>query len=154
VGLGLARELEKRADAPPKARPAPPPPAPALPTTDFYGRAVFSTFIASLVALLFVVLKVEEVFPHDAQLTVRIVLTVVLSVGALLQLTNWRQANQRLAQRLLSRTWGPRGAMNRREKAYARICRDLLTIAGIVWLAAAVFELLVLVGVSDATVVG
>src|SRR5262249_52453558 len=29
VGLGIARELEKRADAPPKAPPEPPPPPPA-----------------------------------------------------------------------------------------------------------------------------
>ena len=45
-------------------------------------------------------------------------------------------------QRVLNRVWGPRGAMNRREKSFARICRDLLTLVGIVWLAAAVFELL------------
>jgi hypothetical protein len=32
--------------------------------------------------------------------------------------------------------------MNRREKSFARICRDLLTLVGIIWLAAAVFELL------------
>ena len=53
-----------------------------------------------------------------------------------------RGANQRLVQRVLNRVWGPRGAMNRREKSFARICRDLLTLVGIVWLAAAVFELL------------
>jgi hypothetical protein len=38
--------------------------------------------------------------------------------------------------------WGPRGAINRREKTLARISRDFMTLVGIVWLAAAVFELL------------
>ena len=38
--------------------------------------------------------------------------------------------------------WGPRGAMNRREKTVARVCRDLMTLLGIAFLAAAVFELL------------
>jgi hypothetical protein len=79
---------------------------------------------------------------HDVKLTVRLVLAGVLFLEAFLLLSNWRGANQRLVQRLLNRVWGPRGAMNRREKSFARICRDLLTLVGIIWLAAAVFELL------------
>ena len=154
VGLGIARELEKRADAPIPTRPAPPPPPPPLPTTGFYGRTVFALFVTSAVAILFVVIRAEKVFPHDAREWLRIVLTVVLSLGALVQLTNWRHANERLVQRLLTRAWGPRGPMNRRERTFARICREGLTIVGIVWLAAAVFEFLIAIGVSDANVVG
>jgi hypothetical protein len=78
----------------------------------------------------------------------------VLALGALIQLTNWHQANESLTQRLLNRVWGPRGPMNRREKTFARILREFLIIVGIAWLAAAVFELLIALGVSDATVVG
>jgi len=154
VGLGISRELEKRADAPPQARPAPPPPPPPLPTVDFYGRTVFALFVASAFAILCVVIRMEKVLPHDVREWWRIVLTVVLSLGALVQLTNWRQANQRLVQRLLTRAWGPRGPTNRREKTFARVCREGLTLVGIVWLAAAVFEFLIAIGVSDANVVG
>ena len=39
--------------------------------------------------------------------------------------------------------WGPRGAVTRRERFFARGVRDVLTLLGIIFLAAAVFELLV-----------
>ncbi|HEY3922912.1 MAG TPA: hypothetical protein VGL76_12475 [Gaiellaceae bacterium] len=154
VGLGVARELEKRADAPPRARAEPPPPPPPLPTKDFYGRMIFALLIASLVATLFVVLKVDQVLPHEARGWFRIVLTVILGLGAFVQLSNWRRANERLAQRFLTRVWGPRGPMNRREKTFARIGREGLALVGIIWLAAAVFEFLIAIGVADAGVVG
>ncbi len=62
---------------------------------------------------------------------------------AALLISNWRQSNERIGQRLLNRAWGPRGPMNRREKMFARIVRDALTLLGIGFLAAGVFELLV-----------
>jgi hypothetical protein len=144
VGLGLARELEKRAEAPPKARPEPLPPPPPANTRGFVGRLAFAGLVASLVAFLLVVLRFETLLgsTHGAKLTVRLVLAAVLFLEAALLLSNWRGANQRLVQRLLNRVWGPRGAINRREKTFARICRDAMTLVGIVWLAAGVFELL------------
>jgi hypothetical protein len=39
--------------------------------------------------------------------------------------------------------------MNRRERSFARICREVLALAGIAWLAGAVFELLVALGWAD-----
>ena len=142
VGLGIARELEKRAEAPAKPEPLPPPP-PAN-TGGVVGRLVFAGLVGSVFAFLLVVLRVETLLgsTHDAKLTVRLVLAGILFLEAALILSNWRGANQRLVQRLLNRVWGPRGAMNRREKTFARICRDVLTLVGILWLAAAVFELL------------
>ncbi len=158
VGLGLARELEKLeklADAPPKERPAPPPPPPPLPTRDLFGRAVFATWVVSLAALLLVLLHAQKTIgSHEAKLVFESVLTAVLFAGALVFLTNWRRANLRLVQRVLTRAWGPRGPANRRERAFARILRDLVTLAGIALLAGAVFELLVALGWSDATTVG
>jgi len=152
VGLGIARELEKRAEAAPKARaeaapkarPEPLPPPPPANTGGFVGRLVFAGLVGSLIAFLLVVLRFETLLgsTHDAKLTIRLVLAAILFLESFLVLSNWRGANQRLVQRLLNRMWGPRGAMNRREKTFARICRDLLTLVGIVWLAAAVFELL------------
>ena len=154
VGLGVARELEKRADAPPRARPQPPPPPPPLPTKDLFGRTIFALLVASFVAVPFVVLKVDQVLPHAAREWFRIVLTVVLGLGAFVQLSNWHRTNERLVQRLLTRIWGPRGPMNRREKTFARIGREGLAILGIIWLAAAVFEFLIAIHVADAGVVG
>jgi hypothetical protein len=72
----------------------------------------------------------------------RIVLAAVLAGEAYLLLSNWRHANERLGQRVLTRVWGPRGAVTRRERVFARGLRDGLTLVGIVWLAAAVFEVL------------
>jgi len=144
VGLGIARELEKRAEAPAKPKPEPLPPPPPANTGGFVGRLVFAGLVGSVFAFLLVVLRVETLLgsTHDAKLTVRLVLSAILFLEAGLILSNWRGANQRLVQRLLNRVWGPRGAMNRREKTFARICRDVLTLVGILWLAAAVFELL------------
>ena len=144
VGLGIARELEKRAEAPPKPKPEPLPPPPPANTRGFVGRLVFAGLVASGIAFLLVVLRFETLLgsTHDAKLVVRLVLAGILFLEAFLLLSNWRGANQRLLQRLLNRVWGPRGAMNRREKTFARVGRDLLTLVGIVWLAAAVFELL------------
>jgi hypothetical protein len=150
VGLGIARELEKRADAPPKAKPEPPPPPPPMPTTDVYGRAVFVAFVAAAIALGLVMTHLEKAVPtHDAKQVLRIVLTVALACGAFVQLTNYRQANQRIVQRLLTRIWGPRGPVNRRERSFARLCREVLVLVGIAWLAGAVFELLVALGWAD-----
>jgi hypothetical protein len=144
VGLGIARELEKRTEAAPKARPEPLPPPPPANIGGFVGRLVFAGLVGSLIAFLLVVLRIETLFgsSHDAKLTIRLVLSAILFLESFLLLTNWRGANQRLVQRLLNRMWGPRAAMNRREKTFARICRDGMTLVGIIWLAAAVFELL------------
>jgi hypothetical protein len=144
VGLGIARELEKRADAPPKAPPEPPPPPPAENTRGVIGRLAYFGLIAAAVAFVLVLLRIETLIGSgsNAKLIFRLVLTGLLFFEAVLLLTNWRGANQRLVQRVLTKMWGPRGAMNRREKSFARICRDLMTFVGIAFLAAAVFELL------------
>jgi hypothetical protein len=144
VGLGIARELEKRADAPPKAPPEPPPPPPAEDTRGVVGRVAYLGLIAAAVAFVLVLLRIETLIGSGSstKLIFRLVLAGLLFFEAVLLVTNWRGANQRLVQRVLTKMWGPRGAMNRREKSFARICRDLMTFVGILFLAAAVFELL------------
>jgi hypothetical protein len=147
AGLALQRELEKKTAAA-AARPvpveaAPPPPPPPVPTTDFFGRAVFYSFVVSLVAFLLVVLRVEMVIGHHGGKTIfRLILAVVMFVEAYLLTSNWRRANQRLVQRVASKLWGPRAAATRREKFFVRLLRDALTLVGIVFLAAGTFELL------------
>lgn len=144
AGAAAVREYERQSAARPKPAPAAPAPMPAaLPTTDLLGRTVFAGFVAALVALVLVALRVENlVGAHEPRLVFRLVLAGILAFESLLLLSNWRGLNQRLGQRLLTRMWGPRGAVTRREKAFARALRDALTLVGIAFLAAAVFELL------------
>jgi hypothetical protein len=144
VGVGIARELEKRADAPPKARAEPPPPPPPENTRGFVGRLAFLGLVAAAIAFLLVLLRVETLVgsSHNAKLIFRLVLSGLLLLEAFLLLADWRGAKQRLVQRVLTKMWGPRGPMNRREKSFARVCRDLLAFVGLAFLAAAIFELL------------
>src|SRR6266540_4488268 len=71
VGLGIARELDKLADAPPKARPAPPPPPPPVRTGGVIGTAVFYAFIVGLVAGVLSVLKADELAHGTPRLVFR-----------------------------------------------------------------------------------
>jgi hypothetical protein len=145
AGIVLGREVDRRATAA-AARPAPaapPPPPPPVPTQDLYGRAVFGTFVGSLVALLVVMLHGEDLFAGSARTISRLVLGAIMLLEAALLTSNWRGANERIGQRLLNRVWGPRGAENRRERVFARVVRDGLTLVGIALLAAGVFAVLV-----------
>jgi hypothetical protein len=144
AGAAAAREYERQAAArPAPVRAEPPPPPPALRTNDPLGWAVFVGFLVALVALALVALRVETLFgSHTVTLVFRLAAAVVLFLEASLLTSNWQGANQRLGQRLLNRVWGPRGAVTRREKTFARALRDVLTLIGIAFLAGAVFELL------------
>ncbi len=142
VGLGIARELDKLADAPPKARPEPPPPPPPVRTGGVIGTAVFYAFAVGLVAGVLSLLKADELAHGTPRLVVRLVLGGVLLAVAVLLMTNWQLANQRLGQRLLTRIWGPRGPTNKRERFVANRVRDAVTLVGIAFLAGAVYEIL------------
>src|SRR5262245_66613273 len=69
VGLGIARELEKRADAPPKAPPEPPPPPPAQNTRGVVGRLAYFGLIAAAVAFVLVLLPIETLIGSRTQAT-------------------------------------------------------------------------------------
>jgi hypothetical protein len=139
VGLGIQREIEKRADAP---KPAPLPPPPPVRTGGFIGTAVFYAFIVGLVAGVLSVIQADELAHNTPRLIFRLTLGGVLFAVSVLLMTNWHLANQRLGQRLLTRMWGPRGPMNKRERFIARRVRDALTLVGIAFLAGAVYEIL------------
>lgn len=145
AGRAAAREYERQS----AARPAPvtaallPPPPPPLRTGGLVGRTVFVGFVVALALLVLAALRVETlVFAHGARAIFRLVSAGILFAEGALLTSNWRGSNERLGQRLLNRVWGPRAAVTRREKAFARLVRDGLTVLGIVFLAAAVFELL------------
>jgi len=144
AGAAAAREYEKQAaERPAPATVSPAVAPPALRTNDLLGRTVFVGFILALLALALAALRVETLLgSHAARLLFRLAAAVILLVEAYLLTSNWQGANQRLAQRLLNRVWGSRGAVTRREKSFARVLRDLLTLVGIAFLAGAVFELL------------
>jgi hypothetical protein len=143
AGLALQRGLEKRTPppSPPRVAPPPPPPPP-VPTAGIVGQLVFATFLLSLVAFLLVVLHVEMALGGRTRTIFRLALGGVMLLEAALLTSNGLRANERLAQRLANRTWGPRGAINRRERFLARFARDALTLVGIAFLAAGAFELL------------
>jgi hypothetical protein len=143
----LEKELQQRAAATPAAAPeaAPVPiqPPPPLRTGGIVGKAVFYGFVAGLVAFVLAALNVDQLIAAgNTRLVFRIVLSTILIGEALMLTSNWAQANQRLMQRLLNRVWGPRAAMNRRERIFARAGRDILTLLGILMLALGVFEIL------------
>lgn len=144
-GIEEAREQQAQAAA---AAPPPPPPPPAQKVGGPIGAAVFYGVVVGLVAFLLVVLRVEMVLSGPARTGFRVAVAALLFLEAYLLLANPRGANQRLGQRLLTRAWGPRGAVTRREKAFARAVRDALTLVGIAFLAAGVFELLAVSGVA------
>ena len=149
AGIVLGKEIDRRAAAA-AARPAPvpvappPPPPPAADTKSAFGKAVFRFFVVSLVVLGLVILHFADLAPSGGRTITRLVFAGILLVEAFLLITNWRQANQRVGQRLLNRVFGSaRGPMNRRERGFSRAVRDVLTLLGIGFLAAGVFELLV-----------
>ena len=141
----------ERATTPKPVPAAPPPPPPPVPTKDLMGKAVFAGFIASLAAVLLLLLHASDALNGGAKTIFLLVLGGLLLAEAALLTTNWRQANQRLGQRLLNRIWGRRGPMNKRERAFARAVRDVLVLIGIGFLGGAVFALLTaVVGSSPA----
>jgi hypothetical protein len=154
AGIVVGNEMNRRAEAaaaqPAPVAAAPPPPPVAVRTDGVYGRGVFWFFVLALVVLGLTVLHFSDLVPSGSRTIVRLVMAGILAVGAFLLTTNWHRANERVGQRVLSRMWGRRGPMNRRERAFARILRDLLTLLGIAFLAAAVFQLLVALGVGPA----
>jgi hypothetical protein len=142
VGLGVARELDKLADAPPRERPKPEPAPPPVKTGGIVGTAAFYVFLGGVLAFLLALLKADDVVGGTAQTVIRLVLAGILLFAALVLISNWQLASDRVGQRLLGRVWGPRGAANRRERFFARRVRDVLILVGIAFLAAGVFEFL------------
>jgi hypothetical protein len=132
----------ERAAQPKPVPPAPPPPPPPAPTKDLTGKAVFAGFIASFVAILLLLLHADNALSGGARTIFLLVLGGLLLIMAGLLASNWHRANERIGQRLLTRMWGSRGPMNKREKTVARIVRDALTLIGICFLGGAVYALL------------
>jgi hypothetical protein len=146
AGIVIGKEIDRRgaaADAKAAAPPPPPPPPPPVETHTFVGRWVFRFFVASLVILGLSLLHFDQLLPGAGQKIIRLSLAAVLAFSALILLTNWHQGNERIGQRLLTRMWGPRVAVTKRERFVARLVRDVLTLVGIGFLAAAVYQLLV-----------
>jgi hypothetical protein len=150
AGIVIGKEIDRRSaeaaakPAPAAPPPPPPPPPPPVETTTFAGRWLFRLFVASLVVLGLSILHFADLVPGaTAEKVVRLVLAGLLALEAFVLISNWRRGNERVGQRLLNRMWGPRGAANKREKAVARAVRDVLTLIGILFVAAAVYQLLV-----------
>jgi len=149
AGLVIGKEIDRRAEAaaakPAPAAPPPPPPPPApAPTEGVVGRAIFFFFVLAVVVLGLTILHFTDLVPSSGRGIARVVLAGIMFAEAFLLISNWRRANERVAQRLFNRMWGPRGPVTRRERTFARIVRDVLALLGIGFLAAGVFQLGVL----------
>jgi hypothetical protein len=147
AGIVLGREIDRRsaaaaAAAAAKPAPAPPPPPAPFPTGDLAGRAVFAGLLLSLACIALLLVHAEDALSPRGKTVALVVVGAILLAEATLLTSNWRQANQRLGQRLLNRVWGRRGPMNKRERAFARAVRDALTLVGIAFLGGAVYALL------------
>ena len=149
AGIVIGKEIDRRAEAaaakPAPAAPPPPPPPPApAPTESAVGKAIFWFFVVAVVVLGLTILHFTDLIPSSGRGITRIVLAAILFAEGFLLISNWRRANERIAQRLFNRVWGPRGPMNRRERTFARIVRDVLILLGLGFVAAGVFQLGVL----------
>jgi hypothetical protein len=113
-----------------------------VPIGGFVGRLTLYLFVGAIGAFALAVLQIDSLFTGTPKKIFELALAGVLLGAAGLLTSNWKLAAQRLGQRVLIRMWGDRGAANRRERFVARRVRDLLTLIGIVFLAAGVFELL------------
>jgi hypothetical protein len=150
AGVVIGKEVDRRAAAA-AARPAPAPPPPppaAVKTGGLFGTTVFRFFVLAVVVLVLTLLRAPDAVPSHERTIVRLVFAAILALEAFLLTTNWHLANQRLGQRLLTRMWGARGPMNRRERGFARMTRDVLVLLGIGFLAAALFQVLVAAGLG------
>jgi hypothetical protein len=150
AGIVIGKEIDRRAEAaaakPAPAAPPPPPPPPApAPTEGLVGNGVFYFFVLSIVVLGLTILHFTDLVPHSSRSITRVVLAAIMFVEGFLLISNWRRANERIAQRLFNRMWGPRGPVTRRERTFARITRDVLALLGLGFLAAGVFQVGVLI---------
>jgi hypothetical protein len=146
AGRAAAREFEREQRMPVpashvEAREPLQPPPPAR-TGGVLGVTVFVGFLLSLLAIAVVGLGVETLVHGGSRLAVRLVAAAILFAEATLLTSNWRGSSERLGQRLLTRVWGPRAAVTRRERGFARVVRDALTLIGIVLAAAGLYTLL------------
>ena len=148
AGIVIGKEVDRRAQAAaerpaPVAPPPPPPPPPAPATHNIGGKALFAFFIFSLVTFGLVILHFDDALPKGSKTIGHLILAGIMFAQAVLLISNWQQSNERIGQRMLTKMWGHRGAVTRRERFFARGVRDVLTLLGIAFLAVGVFEFLV-----------
>ena len=107
AGIVIGKEVDRRAagrsrKAGTRAPPPPPPPPPAPATHNISGKALFGFFVVSLVTLGLVILHADDALPPRTRTIGHLVLAGILFLEAVLLISNWRQSNQRIGQRLLN----------------------------------------------------
>jgi hypothetical protein len=122
----------------PSGRQAAPPPSPK-PMLD---RLLWWGFLIAVVATGLAALNIDTVMSGTSKLVLRLALGGIFLGVSLLLLTNWHRASERLVAKLMKKFWGMDHPVTGSGRFMRRIARDLMTLLGIVWLAAAVFEIL------------
>jgi hypothetical protein len=158
AGVAIQKELERRsseseetkAQAPAQPQEAPPSPAaarrarrqkPPLEPKPFFDRVLWAWFMLALLALALSGLQIQMVFNGSTQTVVRLVLGIPLVLVAILVLTNWQRANERLVARAF-KAWGLEAPTTKSGRFARRFAKDLMTLLGIVLLSVAAFQLL------------
>jgi hypothetical protein len=128
------------AKEPPRAaaRPERPPPTPR----PFVDRVLYVGFVIAVVATALAALNVDMVTSGTAKAVVRLVLGGIFIGVAIVLLTNWQRASERLVAKLMKKFWGMDHPVSRSGRFVRRIAKDVMTLLGIVWLAIGVFEIL------------
>jgi hypothetical protein len=114
---------------------------PPLEPKPFVDRLLWLAFMVAMLSLALSGLQVQMLASGTAETVVRLVLGIPLVVVAILVLTNWQRANERLVARAF-RAWGIESPTTKSGRLVRRFARDAMTLLGIVLLSVAAFQLL------------
>ena len=108
AGIVIGKEIDRRAQAAatkpaPAAPPPPPPPPPAPRTHNIGGKTLFGLFVLSFVILGLLFLHADDSLPKGTRTIGHLVIAGLMFLEAALLISNWRQSNERIGQRLLNR---------------------------------------------------
>jgi hypothetical protein len=114
---------------------------PPLRPNRFLDRTFWIVFVVALIALALSGLQIQMLAPDSSQGWLRVILGVPLVVAAILVLTNWHRANERIVARIF-KMWGLDAPTTKSGRFARRFAKDALTLVGILLLAVAAFQLL------------
>jgi hypothetical protein len=129
-----------QAAAPPRKAPARPYAAP--PPNRFLDRILWIGFIVTIVATCLVLLSVDSVMSGTTKTVFRLVVGAICLSFAVVVLTNWLHAKDRVLTTMTRKLWGLEEPRTRSGRFMRSVAKDVLTLIGIGWLAVGVLDIL------------
>jgi len=114
---------------------------PPLEPRPFFDRLLWIAFMGALLALALTGLQIQMLASGTSATVVRLILGIPPLVVAILVLTNWQRANERLVARAF-KAWGLGAPSTKSGRFTRRFAKDAMTLVGIVLLCVAAFQLL------------